>query len=94
MDWQTTVTTAAEAVAPAASAAASRGITGMGLLIICIALVALVGGAFYFVPTIIACVRKHRNRVAIILLNVLAGWTFVGWLVALIWSVVNTKEKE
>ena len=42
----------------------------------------------YFAPTIIATVRKKRNKDAIFLLNLLLGWTFIGWVVALVWSVM------
>jgi hypothetical protein len=46
-------------------------------------------GVFYFLPAIIAHRRAHRNFVAIIVLNIVAGWTFVGWVVALVWSLVR-----
>ncbi len=45
--------------------------------------------ALYFLPTIIAIARHHRNLLAIILINVFLGWTGVGWLVALIWAIVG-----
>lgn len=41
---------------------------------------------FYFPPTIVAWIRQHPNRVSIFLLNLLLGWTVIGWFVALIWS--------
>lgn len=37
----------------------------------------------YFVPTIVAVVRKVPNTVSVIVINVFAGWTFIGWVVAL-----------
>ena len=40
----------------------------------------------YFLPTVIALARGHHNGFAIFLTNLLLGWTFIGWLVALIWS--------
>jgi len=43
--------------------------------------------AFYFLPTIIALARRRQNTPAIFLLNFFLGWTFVGWVVALVWSV-------
>lgn len=43
--------------------------------------------ALYFLPFIIALVRKHKNTLAIFLLVLFLGWTFVGWVIALIWSV-------
>lgn len=41
---------------------------------------------FYFPPTIVAWARNHPNRVSIFLLNLLLGWTVIGWVAALIWS--------
>lgn len=45
------------------------------------------GFVFYFLPSIIALARSKRNIVAIFLLNLFLGWTFVGWVVALVWAV-------
>ncbi len=43
----------------------------------------------YFLPFFIAQKRKHHNWRAIGLLNLFLGWTFVGWVIALVWSVAN-----
>ena len=43
--------------------------------------------SLYFLPTIIALVGKKRNALAIFLLNFFLGWTFIGWVVSLFWSV-------
>ena len=43
----------------------------------------------YFVPTVIAIHRGHRNKVAIIVLNIFVGWSFIGWVVALVWSFTS-----
>ena len=51
-----------------------------------LAIMLLVG---YFIPAIVAHSREHKNRTAITWLNVLAGWTLLGWLVAFIWSLSN-----
>ena len=40
----------------------------------------------YFLPTVIALLRGHLSTLAIFLLNLLFGWTLIGWLGALIWS--------
>ena len=48
------------------------------------------GIAVYFLPLFIACFRKHPSALAISALNFLAGWTFIGWLVAFIWALTNT----
>jgi hypothetical protein len=54
---------------------------------------ALVVGLFlYFLPTIVANQRCHRERVAIFVLNLLAGWTFAGWVAALVWSLTSNVE--
>ena len=42
----------------------------------------------YLLPTIVAYQRKHPNQNAIFLLNLLLGWTVLGWIIALIWSVM------
>jgi hypothetical protein len=46
-----------------------------------------------FLPTIIAFARRHHNRYAIFVLNLLLGWTVVGWVVALVWSLTAVWRK-
>ena len=46
----------------------------------------IVATLIYFLPTVIALARGHLSTLAIFLLNLLLGWTVLGWLVALIWS--------
>jgi hypothetical protein len=51
--------------------------------------------ALYFIPSIVATERGHRNAGAIIVLNIFLGWTFLGWVVALVWaSTSNVKMRE
>ncbi|NBX53217.1 MAG: superinfection immunity protein [Proteobacteria bacterium] len=45
----------------------------------------------YFLPFIISLSRKHKDSTAIFVLNLFLGWTFVGWVVALIWAVKSFK---
>ncbi len=45
--------------------------------------------AFYFLPSLVAFLRQHKNRLAIFLLNLLLGWTVLGWVVSLVWSVME-----
>ena len=45
--------------------------------------------ALYFLPTLIAFLRQHKNSLAIFLLNLLLGWTVLGWVVSLVWSVMK-----
>jgi Superinfection immunity protein len=37
----------------------------------------------YFIPLMVACGRNHHQAMAIGLVNVLFGWTLLGWCVAL-----------
>ncbi len=48
--------------------------------------------ALYFLPTIIALARRARNALAIVLVNIFAGWTFIGWVIALVWSLVDQRQ--
>ncbi len=51
--------------------------------------------AVYFIPVIVAYIRKHNNILAITLLTIFLGWTFFGWLAALLWSLnSDVKDKE
>lgn len=54
--------------------------------------VAIAGFIVYFIPTIAAERRRHRNRKAILMLNLLAGWTAIGWLVAIVWAFTDNTE--
>lgn len=44
-----------------------------------------IGALTYFIPSIIAYNKK--NATAIIALNLLLGWSFIGWVVALVWAL-------
>ena len=41
----------------------------------------------YFLPTFIAGFRNHKNIGAIFFLDLLLGWSFIGWVIALVWAV-------
>ena len=46
----------------------------------------------YFLPWLIALVRGHHSAGGIFVLNLLLGWTLVGWLVALVWSFAPVRR--
>ena len=46
----------------------------------------LIGLAIYFLPIIVAVARKKQKLLGIVLLNIFLGWTFIGWIIALIWA--------
>jgi peptidoglycan/LPS O-acetylase OafA/YrhL len=48
--------------------------------------VSIIGIAIFFLPTIIAFKRSHRNRWIIFLLNIF-GATIILWIIALVWSL-------
>lgn len=48
----------------------------MSLVMVCI----------YLLPSVLAFYRDCESRLWIVLLNVLLGWTIIGWLVALGWA--------
>ncbi|MFC1909651.1 superinfection immunity protein [Chloroflexota bacterium] len=49
------------------------------------------GTSVFLLPTIVAVVGHKQNTTAILVLNVLGGWTIVGWVVALVWAFVAEK---
>lgn len=50
--------------------------------------------AIYFIPSDAAYRRKHNNFKAILVLNIFLGWTFLGWVLALIWAYTDNIKKE
>lgn len=51
------------------------------------------GGA-YALPAIIAYRRTHHQRMAIGALNLLLGWTGLGWCAALVWALTETRNQD
>ena len=49
--------------------------------------------AVYFIPSIVAHRKNHIQTTAITLLNIFLGWTFIGWVVALIWATMKEKSQ-
>lgn len=46
----------------------------------------------YLLPATIANWRGHQNRVAISALNILLGWSVLGWIIALVWSLTAIRK--
>lgn len=46
----------------------------------------------YVLPAIVANVREHHQESAIWALNILLGWTFVGWVIALVWALTAVRK--
>lgn len=62
---------------------AGMGFIWLGLILLC-----------YFFPTVVANVRKHNHVMAIFCTNLFLGWTFIGWVVALVWACMNTVKSR
>ena len=45
----------------------------------------------YFVPSLVACSRHHHNAAAVFILNLLLGWTMIGWVVALVMAATAVR---
>ena len=45
----------------------------------------------YFLLALNAYGREHHNKGAILLLNLVLGWTILGWVAALIWSATSVQ---
>jgi Superinfection immunity protein len=58
--------------------------SGLAVFIIAVFIIVL-----YFVPMIVAYKRNHRQGMAITVLNLFAGWTALGWIVALVWACTS-----
>ena len=75
------------AAAPLTERTTTRNSSGafaaLGLLF---PVLACLGFAFYLLPTIVSVARKTARNAGIVTLNVLLGWTFIGWVIALVWA--------
>ena len=45
----------------------------------------------YFLPTFIS--GRHKNHTAIFVLNLLLGWTIIGWSVAMVWAFIDQGKR-
>jgi hypothetical protein len=56
-------------------------------------LLLVIGFFFYFLPALVASHRKNPNATAIFVLNLLLGWSVIGWVVALVWAFSGENRK-
>src|SRR5215204_2976422 len=83
-----------------------QGLTALGAIVVLIIAVigfnsenmrTLIGGlallGLYGLPIVIGVARKHSQIAPIALINVLLGWTVIGWIGALVWSVASFKRE-
>jgi hypothetical protein len=49
----------------------------------------------YLLPTILAYGRDHPRRQQLGLMNILFGWTLIGWVATFLWAMLaDTAEDE
>jgi hypothetical protein len=46
----------------------------------------------YVMPMLIASERRHKHVNAIVVFNLLTGWTFFGWVISFVWALAEEKE--
>jgi hypothetical protein len=46
----------------------------------------------YFVPTYIAFKRIIARRWLVMIVNLIAGWTIIGWIAAIIWACIDKRK--
>ena len=51
-------------------------------------------GIVYLLPALTAAVRGHHNKSAILALNVLLGWTAIGWIAAMVWAGTAVRHRS
>lgn len=49
---------------------------------------------FYVAPAIVAFLTRRQHAAVITLVNLLTGWTIIGWLAALIWACVDRESPQ
>lgn len=69
----------------------SNGDTPLLLYVLGVPL-AIAAIAVYLLPSVIAHSRKHPNAPAITLLNLLTGWTFLGWVASIVWAMTKSTQ--
>jgi type VI secretion system protein VasI len=50
--------------------------------------------ALYFLPSIVAYSRSHHQAGAICVLNLLLGWTVLGWIIAMVWAATAVNKPQ
>lgn len=90
------VVPAAQPAAPPESVATSvnTNTSGTDFSGVAVAIAWVIGAILYFVPWMVAARRHVRKQAGIIVLNLLLGWTFLGWVGALIWAISAEVEPQ
>jgi hypothetical protein len=61
--------------------------SGLGMLLALLMITLLV--LVYFAPTWLALLGHKRSKLAIGVLNLILGWSVIGWIIALVWAITK-----
>lgn len=75
---------------PGEVSAAASAFPGLILFVI----LAVFTIAIYFLPTFVTWGSRHVNLTAIFVLNIFLGWTFLGWVLALVWACMDSQCRK
>lgn len=51
----------------------------------------IVSLTLYFLPIIIALIRKHKSTGMIVIIGLLFGWIFLLWLILILWAAFGER---
>jgi hypothetical protein len=54
----------------------------------------LIGLSLYFLPTIVAEIRRTEHGAGIFWVNLIFGWTVLGWVAAFIWALAHQRSPK
>ena len=81
-----TATEQTEPTAPKAEQAPTSSIAPILTIFLLYIVLVLCSIAVYFIPTIVAISNHKANTAAIATLNIFLGFTYLGWVLALVWA--------
>ena len=55
------------------------------------AIVVVIAVVVNFIPSFIAFSRDHPQRILILFINLIMGWTIIGWAALLYWATRESK---
>lgn len=65
---------------------------GISIILVVRIILVIIGLTIYFIPSLLSGYRKDANKIFV--LNLLLGWTIIGWLVALVWALSHAKHDK
>ena len=63
-------------------------------IMVTIGIACLLGLLFYFLPWFVASNRNHVNSGMIGFLNLVFGWTILGWILLMLWAIFGESRNS